>query len=661
MPNITLPDGTVKQFEGTVTGTTVAQSIGAGLAKAAVAMEINGIEKDLSEEITQDITLKFLTAKDAAGLDVMRHTLTAQVLARAVKELYPTAKLALGPTIEYGAYYDVKFAEPLSSDDLPKLEERMKQIIKENNSVTRELWEPEKLKTHFKQTGDDYKLEIIDGAVEKGDLIDGKYVSAWRQSIEEQDDFIDLCRGPHATSTGQLSKAFTLTSIAGAYWRGDSNNDMLTRIYMLSFAHKDDLKAHLHMMEEAKKRDHRKIGPFLDLFHLQEEAQGQVFWHDKGWTLFLELQNYIRRKLEKAGYIEVNTPQLVSNSLYKKSGHWDKFGTENMFLCEETDSSGVEHTHAMKPMNCPCHVQIFNTGNKSYRDLPLRMAEFGSCMRNEPHGALHGIMRVRAFTQDDAHVFCTPEQIESESVAFCELLGDIYTELGFGDYFVKFSDRPDMRVGDDAIWDKSEDVLKNACDVAKIDWTLNPGEGAFYGPKLEFVLRDCIGRDWQCGTLQVDFNTPNRLDAEFDTAGGDKEHPVMLHRAILGSLERFIGIMIENTEGKFPTWLAPTQVMIIPITDDQADYAYDIQKQLKNSGIVTATGGLRVEVDTASERMQKKILLAQQQKIPYMLVVGKKEAAEGTVAVRLRDGTDLGALAVADVIARLDEEIRQRG
>lgn len=660
MPNITLPDGTVKQFEGAVTGTTVAMDIGPGLAKAAVAMEINGVETDLSEHITADVSLNFLTARDPAGLDVMRHTLTAQALARAVKELYPTAKLALGPTIEHGAYYDIMFTEPLSSDDLPKIEERMKQIIKQNNPVTRELWEPEKLKAHFKQTGDDYKLEIIDGAVEKEGLIDGKYLSAWRQSIEGGDDFIDLCRGPHATNTGQLSKAFTLTSIAGAYWRGDSNNDMLTRIYMVAFQSKDDLKAHLHMLEEAKKRDHRKIGPFLDLFHLQEEAPGQVFWHDKGWTIFLELQNYIRRKLEKANYIEVNTPQLVSNSLYKKSGHWDKFGTENMFLCEETDSNGVEHTHAMKPMNCPCHVQIFNTGNKSYRDLPLRMAEFGSCMRNEPQGALHGIMRVRAFTQDDAHVFCTPEQIESESVAFCELLGEVYTELGFADYFVKFSDRPEQRVGSDEIWDKSETALKNACDVAKLKWTLNPGEGAFYGPKLEFVLRDCIGRDWQCGTLQVDFNTPNRLDAEFDTATGDKDHPVMLHRAILGSLERFTGIMLENTEGKFPTWLAPTQVMVIPITDDQAEYAYTVQKQLKNSGIVTATGGLRVEVDTASERMQKKILLAQQQKIPYMLVVGKKEAADGTVAVRLRDGTDLGALPVADVIARLAEEIEKR-
>jgi len=660
--NITLPDGTIKNYPTNVTGSQIAADIGPGLAKAAIAMEVNGTERDLSEQIQQDSTLNFLTLKDPRGLDAARHTLTAQVLARAIKSMFPKAKLAIGPTIEHGFYYDVDFSAekaPLSADDLPKLEQKMRDLMGEKNPVAREVLPAAEVRQIFADANETYKLEIIDNAIAKGELINGpnneKCLSIWRQTTKNGDDFIDLCRGPHATNLSQLPKAFTLTTLAGAYWRGDSNNQQLTRIYGLAFATKDDLAAHQHMLEEARKRDHRKLGRELDLFHLQDEAPGQIFWHTKGWALYLELQNLIRTKLSAANYIEVNTPQRIHNSLYKASGHWDKFGTENMFLVDEGD----DNIFAMKPMNCPCHVQIFNTGNKSYRDLPLRMAEFGSCMRNEAHGALHGLMRVTTMTQDDAHVFCTPDQIQSESLAFCQLLGDVYQTFGFTDYFVKLSDRPAQRVGSDDNWDKAEQALTDACDAAGLKWSLNPGEGAFYGPKLEFVLRDSIGRDWQCGTLQVDFNLPVRLKAEFDTESGGKESPVMLHRAILGSLERFTGILIENMEGRFPTWLAPTQVMVVPIADRHNAYAQALADKLKAS-ITTATGGLRVEVDSSSERMQKKILLAQQQKIPYMLVVGDKEQEQGTAAVRLRNGKDLGALTTEQIIQRLQTEIQTR-
>ncbi|MBI1308468.1 MAG: threonine--tRNA ligase [Proteobacteria bacterium] len=668
MPRITLPDGSVKEFAGTTTGAEVAASIGAGLAKAAVAVEVDGKAQDLSEQITKDVSLKIATAKDALGLDTMRHTLVAQVLALAVKEMYPGAKLAIGPTVDNGAYYDVEFAAPLSADDLPKIEARMREIIKSGRKVERMLWTPKALKRHFEQVGEPYKVQLVEEIEAKGQLVDGKAVSAYVQRGSKafdvkngavDGDFVDLCRGPHVPDLGKLTLAFKVTNIAGAYWKGDAANQQLTRIYVVAFATPKELDAYLVMREEAEKRDHRKIGPALDLFHFQEEAAGQAFWHPAGWTIFTELSDYIRRKLERGGYVEVNTPKLVDKILYEKSGHWANY-FEDLFLVKEETEGKVTSVQSLKPMNCPCHVQIFNVGTKSYRDLPLRMAEFGSCMRNESHGALHGLMRVRAFTQDDAHIFCTPDQIMAESARFCDLLREVYADLGFTDYFVKLSTRPDKRIGSDEIWDKSEAALAEACKNVGLEWKINPGEGAFYGPKLEFTLRDSIGREWQCGTLQVDFNTPNRLDATYTAEDGSKQHPVMLHRAVLGSFERFIGIMIEDVEGKFPVWLSPTQVVVVPIAEGQEEYARKVEDALRNSGIKTATGGLRVEVDASNERMQKKILFAQQRKVPYMLVVGKKEAEEGTVAVRLRDGTDLGAKPIDWLIERMGREVASR-
>ena len=601
-------------------------------------MKVDGQQRDLSYSIASDARLEILTSKNDEGLDIMRHTLTAQVLAKAVKELWPDAKLAIGPTIENGFYYDVELdSHAISVDDLPKIETKMREILATAQPVTREMWAREEAIKMFESRGEKYKAEIIRGAKEDDTTEKGK-VSLYRQG-EGQDAFIDLCRGPHCTSLSKISSAFKLTKVAGAYWRGDSNNKQLQRIYGVAFADEKQLKAYLTMIEEAEKRDHRKIGKEMGLFHIQEEAVGQVFWHDKGWTIYRTLENYIRRKLQRDGYIEVKTPILVDRVLWEKSGHWEKFG-ENMFTSESEEKS-----LAIKPMNCPCHVQIFNTKLHSYRDLPLRMAEFGSCHRNEPSGSLHGIMRVRGFTQDDAHIFCTEDQITSETVAFCNLLQEVYKELGFTEIKVKFSDRPVKRAGTDATWDKAENALKEAVKAAGLEYTLNPGEGAFYGPKLEFALKDTLGRDWQCGTLQVDFVLPERLDANYIAADGAKHRPVMLHRAILGSLERFIGVLIEHYAGKFPLWLAPLQAVVATITNEFDDYAHDVLKQLRAAGI-------RAEIDTGADKINYKIREHSLQKVPLILCVGKREAEEKTVSIR-RFGSE------KQEILSLEETLRQ--
>ncbi|MBX9726774.1 MAG: threonine--tRNA ligase [Rickettsiales bacterium] len=619
---VTLPDGSTRAYASGTTGEQVAASIGAGLAKAAVAMKVDGVERDLYLPLTQDVKLQLLTAKDPEGIEIIRHTITAQLLARAVKELFPTAKLAIGPTIDHGFYYDVELATPLTPDDLPKLEAKMLELQKSSNSVTREIWKRSDAIAMFEARGESYKAEIIRSAPNESVGVDTPkdHVSLYRQGSGD-DAFIDLCFGPHVPSFAKITAAFKLTRISGAYWRGDAKNKQLQRIYGIAFANEKELKAHLLMLEEAEKRDHRKLGRELDLFHIQEEATGQVFWHDKGWTLYRALENFIRSKLRASNYIEVKTPILVDRILWEKSGHWEKF-QEHMFT-----SVSEEKTLAIKPMNCPCHVQIFNVGIKSYRDLPLRMAEFGSCHRNEPSGALHGLMRVRGFVQDDAHIFCTEDQITSETVAFCDLLKEVYRELGFTEIKVKFSDRPEKRAGTDATWDKAEGALKEAVNATGLEWTLNPGEGAFYGPKLEFVLRDAIGRDWQCGTLQVDFVLPERLDANYVGEDGAKHRPVMLHRAILGSFERFIGILIEQYAGKFPTWLAPVQVVVCSITNEFDGYANEVYEALKALG-------MRVEFDNRAEKINFKVRDHSLQKVPYIIAVGGRDAESRTVALR---------------------------
>lgn len=640
--SITLPDGSVRGYTAPVTGFQVAESIGAGLAKAAIAMKLDGVQRDLSEPITHNAHLAILTVKDEEGLDIMRHTTTAQVLARAVKELWPDAKLAIGPTIEYGFYYDVDLdTHQISPEDLPKIEDKMREIIARGLSVKREMWDRMDAIAMFESRGEEYKADLITRAAEDDTTERGK-ISLYRQG-EGEDAFIDLCRGPHAPSLTKLSTAFKLTKLAGAYWRGDSNNKMLQRIYGVSFADKKQLDAHLMMLEEAEKRDHRRLGKQLGLFHLQEEAIGQVFWHDKGWTLYRTLEEYIRRKIRARGYIEVKTPILVDRSLWEKSGHWEKF-RENMFTLEDE-----ERTLAIKPMNCPCHVQIFNQGIKSYRELPLRMAEFGSCHRNEASGALHGLMRVRAMVQDDAHIFCTPEQILSETEGFCSLLNQVYSELGFNEVRVKLATRPEKRAGSDETWDKAESALEDALKEVGLEYSIAPGEGAFYGPKLEFHLRDSIGRSWQCGTLQLDFVLPERLDANYIGEDGGKHRPVMLHRAILGSLERFIGVMIEHYAGKFPLWLAPLQVVVATITNDQDAYAMEVVEQLR-------AAGLRAEADTSSNKISYKVREHSDMKVPVILAVGKREAEEKTVAIRRLGSDKQEVQALRDAIASLGKE-----
>lgn len=613
MVNITLPDGSVKSFDGPVSGAEVAASIGAGLAKAALAVKVDGKQQDIYWPIEKDAKLQILTLKDEEGLEIMRHTLTAQVLARAVKEMWPDAQLAIGPTIKDGFYYDIDMEHKLTPDDLPKIEKKMVEIIDRNQPVKREMWAKKDAEKYFKDFGNTYKADIIHRAP------DGQ-ISLYRQG-EGDKHFMDLCFGPHIESTGKISKAFKLTKLAGAYWRGDSNNAQLQRIYGTMWANEKDLQAYLTRIEEAEKRDHRKLGVALDLFHIQEEATGQVFWHDKGWTLYRLIENFVRDKIRREGYIEVKTPVLVDKVLWEKSGHWEKF-RENMFTVESEDK-----TLAVKPMNCPCHVQIFNKKTVSYRDLPIRMSEFGSCFRNESDGSLHGIMRLRGFVQDDAHIFCMESQINEEVTNFCELLKTTYKQLGFENIIVKFSTRPEKRAGSDETWDRAEAALADACKAANLEYTINPGEGAFYGPKLEFTIKDSLEREWQCGTIQVDFVLPERLDASYIGADNAKHRPVMLHRAICGSLERFIGILIEHHGGAFPLWLSPVQVAIATIVDDAIPYAKEVKAALEAQG-------MRVELDLRAEQISYKVREHSHAKVPVIIALGKQEVEKRTVAIR---------------------------
>ncbi len=634
MVAITLPDGKSLSFDGPVTPGDVAAKIGPGLAKAALAAKVNGKLWDLTRPVTEDSQLSIITARDPEGIEVMRHD-AAHVMAQAVQELYPGTQITFGPSTEDGFYYDFVRDEPFTPDDFEKIEARMRDIVGRDLLILREEWAPEKAVAYFTDHGETYKAEWVSEIAKRGEPI----------SIYRQGDWLDLCMGPHLPSTGKLPTAFKVMKVAGAYWRGDAKNKMLQRIYGTVWPDDKQLKAHLTMIEEAEKRDHRRLGREMDLFHIQEEAVGSVFWHPNGWTIYRAVEDYMRARLKTHGYVEVKTPQLVARSLWEASGHWEKFG-KNMFMA----TTGEEDVAlAIKPMNCPCHVQVFRQGLKSYRDLPLRMAEFGACHRYEPSGALHGIMRVRAFTQDDAHIFCTEDQITAETVAFCDMLKAVYKDFGFVDVRVKFSDRPPVRAGEDATWDKAEGALLDAAKEAGLETTLNPGEGAFYGPKLEFVLRDAIGRDWQCGTLQVDFVLPERLDAAYVAEDGTKKRPVMLHRAIFGSFERFIGILIEQYAGKFPLWLAPQQVVVTTITNDADDYAREVVALL-------AAQGLRVSADLRAEKIGYKVREHSLAKVPVILAVGKREADERKVAIRRLGSTDQEVLALDEAAARLRAE-----
>ncbi len=632
MPNITLPDGSQRLYDQPVTPATIAADIGPGLAKAALLAVVDDAEWDLTRPIENDVRLSLVTAKDEQALALLRHD-CAHVMAEAVLELFPETQVTIGPAIENGFYYDFHRETAFSEDDLATIEKRMHEIVDRDEPIIRNVWTRDEAVAFYKKNNEPFKIELVE-AIPADQTV----------TFYQQGDFIDLCRGPHLPSTGKLGHAFKLMKVAGAYWRGDSTRPMLQRIYGTAWVTEKDLAAYLHMLEEAEKRDHRKLGRQLGLFHLQEEAAGSVFWHAKGWVLYREIEAYVRRRLDAAGYSEVKTPQLVDRSLWEASGHWEKFG-ENMFTAQSED----ERTLALKPMNCPCHVQIFRQGIKSYRDLPLRMAEFGSCHRNEPSGALHGIMRVRAFTQDDAHIFCTEDQITAESVKFCSLLQSIYADFGFHDVRVKFSDRPEVRAGDDATWDRAEAALTDATKAAKLDTILNPGEGAFYGPKLEFVLRDAIGRDWQCGTLQVDFVLPDRLDAEYVGEDGNRHRPVMLHRAILGSMERWIGILIEQYAGRMPAWLAPVQIVVASITDQANDYAREVAD-------AAAALGLRVETDLRNEKISYKVREHSVMKVPFILAVGGREAEAGTIALRRLGSNEQQVIDMAEALATLKSE-----
>jgi threonyl-tRNA synthetase len=630
---ITLPDGSARTHARGVTGAEVAADIGPGLAKAALAVKVDGEIRDLGRPIDADSALAIITIKDEDALELIRHD-AAHVLAEAVQELFPVTQITFGPSTEDGFYYDFHREEPFSTEDFETIEKKMEEIVSRDEQIIREVWTKDEVREFFTKEGESFKAEWV------GELPEGEDITMYRQG-----DWVDLCRGPHLPSTGKLPKAFKLMRVAGAYWRGDAANPQLQRIYGTAWRNEKELKAHLLMIEEAEKRDHRRIGREMNLFHIQEEAVGSVFWHANGWTLYRVAEDYMRSRLDDAGYIEVKTPQLVDRALWERSGHWEKF-REHMFTIDAED----ERVLAVKPMNCPCHVQIYShSGMVSYRDLPIRMAEFGSCHRYEPSGALHGIMRVRAFTQDDAHIFCREDQIVAETKAFCELLQSVYRDFGFTEVAVKFSDRPEVRAGDDATWDRAEAALMEATRAAGLDFTLNPGEGAFYGPKLEFVLRDAIGRDWQCGTLQVDFVLPERLDATYIDEDGEKARPVMLHRAILGSFERFLGILIENYAGRFPLWLAPVQAVIATITNDADDYAEEVAAACR-------AAGLRVEVDTRNEKINYKVREHSHLHVPAILVVGRREAEEGTVAVRRLGSKDQEVLALADVVGKLSAE-----
>ncbi len=629
---ITLPDGSTRIYPAPVTGGEIAASIGAGLAKAAVVVRVDGELKDLTAPIERDARIAIVTRDVPEALEVLRHD-AAHVLAEAAKELYPDVQVTFGPATETGFYYDFARDAPFTPEDLAKLEARMREIVQRDEKITREVWSRDEAVAFFKSIGEKYKAEWI-----------GEIPADEEISIYKQGSFVDLCVGPHLPSTGKLGQAFKLMKVAGAYWRGDAKNAQLQRVYGTAWANDKDLARYLTMLEEAEKRDHRRLGRELDLFHQQEEAVGSVFWHPKGWTLWRTIENYLRARLEHGGYVEVKTPQLLDRALWEASGHWEKF-RENMFIAQSAD----EKVLALKPMNCPGHVQIFRQGLKSYRDLPLRIAEFGSCHRNEPSGALHGVMRVRAFTQDDAHIFCSEDQITAESIKFCDLLRVVYKDFGFEDVTVKFSDRPAVRAGSDAVWDRAETALKEATEAAGLPYTLNPGEGAFYGPKLEFVLRDAIGRDWQCGTLQVDFVLPERLDASYIGEDGQRHRPVMLHRAIFGSMERFIAILIEQYAGKFPLWLAPVQAVVATITSEADDYAREVAR-------LCADAGLRVELDLANEKINYKVREHSLAKVPIMLVVGKREAEQRNLALRRLGGKEQEILALDDAIARLTAE-----
>jgi threonyl-tRNA synthetase len=636
MPAITLPDGSVRVFDGPVTGTTVAASIGPGLAKAALAMEVDGRLRDLGAEIATDVRLRFVTRKDEAALELIRHD-AAHVLAEAVQELFPGTQVTIGPAIENGFYYDFHRNEPFTPEDFAAIEAKMREIIARNAAFECEVVDRDAAIALFEKKGERFKVELI------RDLPASETITLYRQG-----EWVDLCRGPHMRSTGDVGDAFKLMKVAGAYWRGDHRNPVLSRIYGTAWRDRNELDAYLLQIEEAEKRDHRKIGKEMDLFHLQEEAVGSVFWHPKGWKLYRNVEAYMRRRLDHADYQEVRTPQLVDRRLWEASGHWEKF-REHMFIATVEDESEKDRVLALKPMNCPCHVQIFNQGIRSYRELPLRMAEFGACHRYEPSGALHGIMRVRAFTQDDAHIFCEEHQIAGETVRFVELLSSIYRDLGFDSFRVKFSDRPAKRAGDDATWDRAEAALKQACDTAGVDYELNPGEGAFYGPKLEFVLRDAIGRDWQCGTLQVDFVLPERLDAEYVAEDGSRKRPVMLHRAILGSFERFLGILIEQHAGRFPLWIAPVQVVVATIVDDAAGFAREAAAALQKAG-------LSVSLDLRNEKINRKIVDHIDQRIPVLAVVGRREAEERSLVLRRLPGRAQETVPLAEAVLRLSAE-----
>ena len=635
MPVITLPDGSQRLFDQAISIMDVAKSIGTGLAKATLAGKVDGKLVDAATIIEHDASLQIITSKDEEGIEVIRHS-TAHLLAQAVKQLFPAAQVTIGPVVENGFYYDFAYERSFSPEDLSAIEKRMQDLAAQDIAVSRSVLSRDEAVSFFEGLGEKYKAEIIASIPANEDL-----------SLYNQGDFTDLCRGPHVPSTGRL-KAFKLMKIAGAYWRGDSKNEMLQRIYGTAWGDVKELAAYLHRLEEAEKRDHRKIGKTLDLFHAQEEAPGMVFWHDKGWAIYQQVEQYIREKLRVNGYGEVRTPQIVDRSLWEKSGHWDKFS--QMMFTTQSES----RDYAVKPMNCPCHIQIYNQGIKSYRDLPVRLAEFGSCHRNEPSGTLHGLMRVRNFVQDDAHIFCTPEQIISETKDFCDLLKGIYKDLGFDSFKVRFSDRPEKRAGTDELWDKAEEALKAATQAAGIEYSLNPGEGAFYGPKLEFVLKDCIGREWQCGTLQVDYSIPERLDATYVGEDGQKHRPVMLHRAVLGSMERFIGVLIEHYAGKFPVWLAPVQVVVASVTTEANEYAINICEQLKAKSI-------RAELDIRNEKIPYKVREHSLQKIPYIYVVGKREAEEKTVAIRKLGGEQQNVMSFEQAMQELYAEANAVG
>ena len=629
---VILPDGKRIEFAGPVSGAEIAAAIGPGLAKAAIAVRVDGRPRDLATVVDHAAAVAIITREMPEGLEILRHD-AAHVMAEAVKELYPDTQVTFGPATETGFYYDFARAAPFTPEDLEKIETRMRDIVHRDEEITREVWDRDAAIAFFDGIGETYKAEYI------SEIPGDEEISLYRQG-----DFVDLCVGPHLPSTGYLGQAFKLMNVAGAYWRGDPRNVQLQRVYGTAWASQKELDQYLFQLEEAERRDHRRLGRELDLFHIGEEAVGSVFWHPKGWRLFRIIENYLRMRLDAAGYLEVKGPQLLDRSLWEASGHWEKF-RENMFIAESRDDKVL----ALKPMNCPGHVLIFRNRLHSYRELPLRLAEFGSCHRNEPSGALHGIMRVRAFTQDDAHIFCTEDQVTAESIAFCDLLLSVYRDFGFDDVAIKFADRPPVRAGSDEVWDRAEAALRDAVEAAGLSYTLNPGEGAFYGPKLEFVLRDALGRDWQCGTLQLDFVLPERLDASYVGEDGGRHRPAMLHRAIFGSLERFIGVLIEHYAGRFPLWLAPVQAVVASITSETADYAAEVVREC-------AAAGLRVELDAGNEKITYKVREHSLAKVPIMLVVGRREAANRSVALRRLGGKEQEALALGEAVARLNQE-----